>query len=299
MIELILSHPEMTGFAQFIGYSTMQAFRNRLLNSAPKTLFVPSNRAMVEANLDPFDVGGSVARLEAHLLLGNFPSDNFLNGNNVVSTALTNATYVTLPNNQGSLLKVTKNGIQLRLDWGHPTEFSNIIAGVGNIVCTDGWIHIVDKVLGIPPPMMDQLTNHGWNSFYDLVNYGGQQIQGLINSPGVTVLVADNEAFQALPDWRPPNVPIATLQNMARFHVIQSLTYFSNMTVGACYQTVLVGSPGRICVSPVGTGQVRFTDWMGRLLCTLLAGEADIVTKNGIIQVLDQVMIPNLALMEA
>jgi len=219
----------------------------------------------------------------------------------VVSTALINSSYVNLPNGQGSLLKVQRNGINLQLNWGDASLNSFIVPGGANIRCIDGYIHTIDRALDIPRDMMVQLTSHGLSDFVSLIGFGGGSMLDMISTPGVTVLVPDNQAFAStIPNWRPPNVPIPSLQQLTRFHVVNGLVFFQNMTSN-CYQTMLsTSAPGRICTSQIGSGVIQLNDYMTRVLATItssptLEDDADIVAKNGIIHILDKVMIPNLS----
>jgi uncharacterized surface protein with fasciclin (FAS1) repeats len=259
-----------------------------------KTIFLPLNSALNDAGL-PGD-WTTLSLFQAHTLPDRVPFSAWnSNGPTVFSTMLTNSSYVRLPSGRGSLVKGTRVGIQYTLNWGNPQINATIDPGL-YVECTDGIIYVIDTVMGIPPFLEEQLTNYDLSNFRDAVYRGNAQ--SIINQVGVTIFAPDNQAFHDTIPGNWPGASPATWNNLIRFHSISSLQFFANLTAGRVIQTGIGGNAGRLEVTTGGAGVVNLHDYMARFLCNISDYEADIVTGNGILHVVNRVMIPNMAFKE-
>jgi uncharacterized surface protein with fasciclin (FAS1) repeats len=296
VIETIRSRQDSMGvFYTFINMPAMRPYFD-LLNAVgvQKTIFLPINSALNDAGL-PGD-WTTLSLFQAHTLPGRVPFSAWnQNGPTVFSTVLTNRTYVQLPAGYGSLVKGTRVGNIYTLNWGNPQSNATIDPGL-YVECTDGIIYVIDTVMGIPPSLQDQLTNYDLSNFRDAVIRGNAQ--SVMTQSGVTIFAPDNQAFRnTLPGNWLGALP-GTWNNLVRFHSTGSLQFFANLTAGKSLQSGIGGAAGRLQVTTGGAGVVNLHDYMGRFLSNISDYEADIVSANGLIHVIDRVMIPNLAFKE-
>jgi len=263
-----MSQDTMGVFYTFINMPALRPYYN-ILNAVgmQKTIFLPINSALNDAGL-PGD-WTTLNRFQAHTLTGRVPFESWNNnGPTVFSTMLTNSSYVNL-GGIGSLVKGTRVGSLYTLSWGNPQINATIDPGL-YVQCTDGIIYVIDTVMDIPPPLMEQLVNYDLTFFRDAVIRGAAQ--SILNGAAVTIFAPDNSAFRnTIPgDWI--GAAPGTWNNLIRFHALQSrLQYFANFTTGQFLQTGIGGLQGRLYVTVAGAGVVNLNDYMSRHLCNLTA----------------------------
>jgi len=295
---------DLSVFVSRMNDRVLSDIRALIDHPTPKTLFVPNNRALLD--FDWNDTPGAIAIFQMHFLAGIVKTTNLLSGPNIRSTFLTNSNYVQLPGGQGALLKLTLTGSNLQLSWSvnAPQYQANVISGQGDLDCTNGVIHVVDHVLGIPANLFDTLSRGQWTNYAAAINQGGAETIGMVSTPGTTLFVPSNEAWQfstdssekcfdGVPGWKDLTGP--QMHQMLRFHTLSGVIPYSNMTSNMCYVSVQ-GQP--LCIDRTGSGQVWLTDKpLARRLAMVtnrpgeLGNSSDIPIRNGMLHVTDKVMI--------
>ena len=162
-----------------------------------------------------------------------------------------------------------------------------------DINATNGVIHKVDKVIGLPTIVTHALANPNFSTLVaaltrnDMPNFVG--ILGGTTSSPFTVFAPTNTAFGALlTELSLPNlaaIPAATLENVLKYHVVAGANVASTDIVNNMTVTTFQGGTFKITT----TGGAKITDANNRV-ANITA--TDVQCSNGIIHVLDKVILP-------
>jgi uncharacterized surface protein with fasciclin (FAS1) repeats len=150
-----------------------------------------------------------------------------------------------------------------------------------DIEASNGVVHLIDGVLLGSLDIVDNAIIRGFTSLVGAVTAAG--LTNALRGDNLTVFAPTNAAFAAIPGGAPSNV--ATLANVLQLHVTGSRALAAQLTNGRQVPTLLANT--NLSVGLVG-GTVRLTG--PRNFATVAI--ADIVTKNGIIHVIDTVLLP-------
>ena len=234
------------------------------------TLFAPTDAAF---NLLP---AGTVAAL-----LNDIPQlTNILKhhvvGATVMSSMLSNNQVVTTLN--GTTVTVTINSMGVFID--------NAQVIVADIVADNGVVHVIDAVLIPSPPS---------NSIYDIVSNSADHttlkaaidacsLNGVLSGAGTLTLFAPTDAaFNLLPAGTVAALlnDIPQLTNILKHHVVGA-TVMSSMLSNNQVVTTLNGTTVTVTINSMGV----FIDNAQVIV-------ADIVADNGVVHVIDAVLIPS------
>ena len=162
-----------------------------------------------------------------------------------------------------------------------------------DIVATNGVIHLVDKVIGLPTIVTHAAANPNFTSLVaaltrpDMPNFVGI-LGGTASSP-FTVFAPTNAAFTSLlAEVNLPNlaaIPQSTLENALKYHVVAGANVASSDLVNNMVVTTFQGGTFKITL----TGGAKITDANNRV-SNIIA--TDVQCSNGIIHVLDKVLLP-------
>ena len=274
-----------------------------LQGAGPYTVFAPRNAAFTAfltangyANLDAVPVAALTQILLNHVISGTKNAAQLMD-NSYLTTLGKGAASAT--NTLSMYVSKTAAGVKLN-------GVSNVVTA--DIVASNGVIHIVDAVIGLPTIKTHALANS--QTFSTLVaallfNPADNFVATLdtTTSPApITVFAPTNAAFTAfLAELSPPpaapatlaGIPPATLTKVLKYHVVtgtnalaagladgQSIPTFqgTNVTV----QKTTVGGVTTIKIKDTTTG---------RAACTVVV--ADVQCSNGVIHALDKVLLPN------
>jgi len=200
----------------------------------------------------------------------------------ILSTDLVDGVTVEVVTVNGATLKVTRDGDAVLIEdaLGRDAEVT-----VANIASTNGVVHIIDEVLApieyrtivdLAVATDDLSTLVTALTTADLVD--------TLSGPGpFTVLAPTNEAFAAI--VVPSNV--TDLTNVLLYHVINGAIVSGDLSDGLVAPTVL---GGQNTVTANLVGGVGFFDSMGGKSLVITA---DIVASNGVIHIVDAVLIPS------
>jgi uncharacterized surface protein with fasciclin (FAS1) repeats len=243
------------------------------------TVFAPTNSAftafLAQNNIPslsdvPVDVLTQI--LLNHVVVGEKASTSLSTG--YVSTLATQNSGLNL-----SMFVDTSNGVKLN-------GISNVTTA--DIDATNGIIHIVDAVIGLPTIVDQALANPAFSSLVTALSAADGNLVSVLSGQGnFTVLAPDNNAFTSFLNGTPlANVPTDALANILLNHVISNEITSSDLTgLGAGYTKTLATGPGGNILSLYfnTTNGVSFNG-----VSSVVA--ADVVTTNGIIHAVDNVI---------
>lgn len=162
-----------------------------------------------------------------------------------------------------------------------------------DLMATNGVIHKVDKVIGLPTVVTHVLANPNFSTLVsaltrnDMPDFVGI-LGGSTGSP-FTVLAPNNAAFGSLlTEINLPglaSIPTVTLENALKYHVVAGANVASTDIMNNMNVTTFQG--GTFTVTT--TGGVKITDANNRMSNVITT---DVQCSNGIIHVLDKVLLP-------
>jgi uncharacterized surface protein with fasciclin (FAS1) repeats len=238
------------------------------------TLFAPTDEAFAALGLTQQNIG-SVPNLREillyHAVAGKIYSGDLSNG------------FVTTLN--GAAVEITLNG-------GVKVNDANVL--VADIKAKNGVIHAIDKVLFPPDKNLLELAKSFAPEFSILVE--ALEIAGLdgaIASGGpYTVFAPTNAAFVdllgELEFGSLQEIPVSVLTQVLLYHVVEGRVYSSDLSDGPV-PTLNGGT------FEVNTSALTLTDFYGRK-ANLIPSLLDVQATNGVVHVIDKVILPDLGL---
>lgn len=252
--------------------------------NGPFTVFAPTNAAFQEF-LD--DNGFNSLNDIPVDALREVLLNHVVNGTNL-STGLTTGYVKTLGKGSAS----SSNTLSMFINTAGGNVRLNGVSSVTtpDIVATNGVIHVVDAVIGLPTVVTHALANPNFTSLVGALTSPGQPdfvgiLSGTTDSP-FTVFAPSNDAFTTFESQNP-----GTLASLSAGQLTSVLTY--HVVAGA--NVLSTGIPsGPITTLETGTFTVNgtvITDEAGRQTNIVAV---DVQASNGVIHVLDNIILPNL-----
>ncbi len=230
------------------------------------TLFAPTDAAF---NLLP---SGTVAALLAdipaltdilkHHVVGASVMSGMLSNNQIVTTLL------------GTDVTVTINSMGVFID--------NAMVTVADIVADNGVVHVIDAVL-IPASSIYDIVSNSANHTTLKVAIDACALNGVLSDPGTLTLFAPTDAaFNLLPSGTVAALlaDIPQLTDILKHHVVGS-SVMSGMLSNNQVVTTLLGTDVTVTINSMGV-------FIDNAMVTI----ADIVADNGVVHVIDAVLIP-------
>ena len=248
--------------------------------TGPYTVFAPRNAAFTAflnangfANLEAVPVATLKEILLNHVVSGTNLSTSLTTG--YIKTLAKGAASST---NTLSMFVNTASGVRLN-------GVSSVVTA--DIVATNGVIHIVDAVIGLPTVVTHAAANPNFTTLVGLLSGQGlvPTLAGTTSSP-FTVFAPSNAAFTAFETQNP-----GTLASLSSAQVTSVLTY--HVVAGA--NVLSTGIP----TTPITTLETGTFTIAG----TVITDEAnrqtnivavDVQASNGVIHVIDNVLLPTL-----
>ena len=242
-----------------------------LQGPGPFTVFAPINEAFEALGTDRLDVVLDPANqallqkvLTYHVISGDIRAADLTDGAMVVTVE---GTDVTIDLSDPMMPKV--NG-------------ANIIAT--DIVVENGVIHLIDGVLTENLDIVDQAVVNGFSSLVDLVGTAGLEatLRDDNMGAGYTVFAPTNDAFMAL-----ASVPTGqALVDVLTYHVAGATVGSADLTDGQIVTTV----EGTTFTVNISGSAVSITDGAGNTVNVIVT---DVLASNGVIHVIDGVILPS------
>ena len=159
---------------------------------------------------------------------------------------------------------------------------------------TNGVIHTVDKVIGLPTVVTHALSNPNFSILVAALTRSDlttDYVSVLSGAGPFTVFAPANSAFEALlasnPDWNAlDDIPVATLEAVLNYHVVAGANVRSTDLSNG--QTVTALSDGTFEVNIDGAN-VSLTDANARSINVIAV---DVQGSNGVVHAIDGVLLP-------
>ncbi len=262
-----------------------------LNGNGPFTVFAPTNSAFNTflsangyANIDAVPVPALREVLLNHVVSGKILSGEletgyvktFARGSASVSNTL--SMYINVGNN------VVING---------GTTNGGATVTTADLVATNGVIHVVNGVIGLPSVVNHAVANPGFSVLVSALTRNDQpDFAGILSGDGpFTVFAPTNDAFASLLSELGlaglANVPQATLEATLKYHVVAGANVLSGMLTDNQSVNTFLGQS--FTVQLPGSGP-QIVDASGR---TSLIIATDVQAENGVIHALNKVLLPS------
>jgi transforming growth factor-beta-induced protein len=261
--------PDIVDIAVEAGFSTLVAaveaagLVDVLKGDGPFTVFAPTDDAFAALPAGALEdlLGDPQALAEVltyHVVPGRITSGDLVDGQ-LVTTA------------QGDVFRIT-------LGNGPRVNGVNIVAA--DVEASNGVIHVIDAVLLPPADIVDTAVGAGFSTLVAAVEAAGL-VEVLKGDGPFTVFAPTDDAFAALPAGALSDLladPEA-LAGVLTYHVVEGRVFASDLVDGMEVMTV---QGQTLTISLNGGAQVNGAS----------VAAADILTSNGVIHVIDAVLLP-------
>ncbi len=262
--------------------------------SGDYTVFAPTNAAFQTfltannfASIDAVPLPILTEVLKNHVLAESFKS-----------TELSTDYYKTLAKGSASSTNTLSMFINMTsgavINGGATNGGASVDVNRANIQASNGIIHIVDRVIGLPSVVNHAIANPNFSSLVGTLTSPGQpDFVGTLSGTGpFTIFAPTNAAFTALtPELVTLGVTLnpSLITTVLRYHVVSPANVLSSsLTATPITVTPLAG--GTFSVSTLGGAKI--TDGSNRVTNIITV---DVQATNGVIHAIDRVLLPNLA----
>lgn len=278
-------------FTSLVAALNRAGLTNTLNSSGNFTVFAPTNTAF-----DTFLDANNFLNLEAvpipllrEVLLNHVIADELFASELTTSYVKTLATGAASSSNTLSMFVDTSNGVRL-----------NGVASVSqaDINASNGVIHKVNAVIGLPTIVTHATANSNFSKLVAALTRSDQTDQNFVGilsgtaSSPFTVFAPTDAAFGSLLtefSWADLNaIPEAVLESTLKYHVVAGSNILaSGIPSTATNINTFLGQTFSINA----TGGAKITDYNNRV-SNIVA--TDVQCDNGVIHVIDKVIVPNL-----
>ena len=294
IVDHAINNPSFTSLVTALGAANGDLVSDLRLDG-PYTVLAPDNDAF-ETFLDGTPLGSvdtAVLReiLLNHVLGAAINSDFLIDA----GAGYTNTLATGAGGNSMSLYYNASDGVSFN-------GISNVFEA--DVVGTNGIIHAVDAVIGLPTVVTFAAADPNFSTLVSaltdltpgtdfaeiLSRTTGSNADGI--NPDYTVFAPTNDAFDALIEDLGGVPDEATLTNVLLYHVTSEANVTSgDLVTGANPVTSLQGSVFTLNVPGTGDNVADITDGSGATDIGVIA--VDVQASNGVIHVLNKVMLPN------
>lgn len=254
--------------------------------SGPFTVFAPTNEAFSAflsangfAKLEDVPVDVLKQVLLNHVVSGevraaNVPAEGYVK---------TLATFGTTSSNLSILAQKNASGVSINKD---------VKVTTADVVATNGVIHIVDRVIGLPTVVNHALNNANFSTLVAALTRPGLGVDyvSILSGAGpFTVFAPTNAAFAALLTelnlTSLDQVDNATLNAVLQYHVVSGANVLAGQLTNGQEVTSLQG--GKFTINL--TGGAKIVDGQNRTTNIILT---DVQGSNGVVHAIDRVILP-------
>jgi len=243
-----------------------------LSGPGPFTVFAPTDAAFaalpagtIEALLA--DPTGTLAQILLYHVVGA----------QALSTDLSDGQSITTLQGEEVTVTIGMNGVMI----------NNATVVVADITATNGVVHVIDAVLLPPAPqpatVVDVIVNSDVHNTLEAAVVAAGLVETLSGTGPFTVFAPTDAAFAALPAGTVETLledPAGTLTQILLYHVVGAQALSTDLTNGQTVET-LQGQTVTVTINADGV-------FINNAQVTV----ADIVTDNGVIHVIDAVLVP-------
>eukprot|EP00808_Paulinella_micropora_P004479 g44374.t1 len=263
------------------------AFFNRVL-CPHNILFAPTNAAFAAAGVDLSDARAVNAILKYHMLGTQFLSENF-GAYQLLPTLMTDAGYVNLGPGMPQVVRLTASVSMhpVQLNWNVPGEAaSTSTVSEADVLALNGVIHIVDKVLHLPPRLSAAAAATGTLSKLIAAWERTGLTHELEATPSLTIFALVDGGLARL-GIDLDDLSNEDLRRLLLNHVVAGRVVYSNNFLDGQTLTTMLGEAASIKVLE-GT-EITVTAASG---ASAVKKVADVLMQNGVIHLIDGVLFP-------
>lgn len=256
-----------------------------LQTAGPFTVFAPTNKAFED-----------FLKTTSYATLNDVPTDvltqillNHVVSGKVMSTDLTTGYVKTLAKSATS----GTNTMSMYVDLRSGVKLNGVATvTTANVMASNGVIHVVDKVIGLPTVVTHATANPNFTSLVGALTGAGQpNFVSILSGTGpFTVMAPTNDAFTALNTELAPggiaSVSASNLTKVLQYHVANGNVLAASLREGQKIPTLQ--TPQEYTIELTGGAKIR--DVRNRV-STIVA--TDVQCSNGVIHVLSRVLLPN------
>ncbi|MCU0401467.1 MAG: fasciclin domain-containing protein [Algoriphagus sp.] len=293
-LPTVVQAAQSAGLTTLLDAVTAAGLGSTLLNAQQMTVFAPTNAAFTAA-LQAFGAAnlnqlvakiGGVANLQRVLGFHVVPAAAFS-----FELSPTN-TFTTLAGQQLTVTK-TSSGVTVRDAAGNT---ANVVAA--DVAITNGVVHVIDRVL-LPtidlPNVVEAAQAANLTTLLQAVTAAGLG-NTLLNQQAMTVFAPTNAAFSKLLsdfgfsslDAMVSALGLPAVSKVLGFHVVPATAFSFNLAAGPQMVPTLAGE--MLTVTRTGNN-VTVTDKAGKTYNVVVA---DVAIENGVVHVIDGVLLPTL-----
>ena len=274
-------------FSILVQALTKAELATTLQGTGPFTVFAPTNAAFTAfLATTPYATINDVPKATLTQILLN----HVVSGA-VKSTDLSTGYVKTLAKGTAS----STNALSMFVNTAGGAVKLNGVATVttANIIASNGVIHVVDKVIGLPTVVTHATANPNFTSLVGALTSAGQpNFVSILSGVGpFTVFAPTNDAFTALNTELAPggiaSVSAANLTKVLQYHVVSGNVLAASLTEGQIVPTLQTPQTFTIQL----TGGAKIKDANNRI-SNIVA--TDVQCSNGVIHVLNKVLLPTL-----
>jgi uncharacterized surface protein with fasciclin (FAS1) repeats len=268
VVDVIVNSPDHTILEAAVLAAGLET---ALSGDGPFTVFAPTDAAF--AALPPGTIDALLADPQG--LLTDILTYHVAAGA-VFSTDLSNGQVIATLNGETVTVTIDANGVFI----------NNAKVTVADIIADNGVVHVIDAVLLPPPPppftVVDVIVNSPDHTILEAAVLAAGLETALSGAGPFTVFAPTDAAFAALPagtiDALLANIPALT--DILTYHVAAGNVLSSNLSNGQSI-TTLQGQPVTVSINANGV-------FINNAKVTV----ADIVADNGVVHVIDAVLLP-------
>lgn len=255
-----------------------------LQGTGPFTVFAPTDAAFTAfLKTTPYATINDVPKDVLTQILLN----HVINGN-AKSTDLTTGYIKTLAKSASS----GTNTMSMHIDLSSGVKLNGVASvTTADVIASNGVIHVVDAVINLPTVVTHATANQNFTSLVNALTASGQPdfVTILSGSGPFTVFAPTNAAFTALNTELSPGgiagVSNANLTKVLQYHVVSGNIAAASLTEGQVVNTLQTPQTFTIQL----TGGAKIKDVNNRISNIFVT---DVQCSNGVIHVLDKVLLP-------
>jgi len=166
---------------------------------------------------------------------------------------------------------------------------------IADVMASNGVVHVVDGVIGLPTIVNHAIANPNFSALVQALTRADQPdfvgiLSGTASSP-FTVFAPTNDAFSSLftevGATSLNDISQSTLEKTLKYHVVAGANVLAASLTNGMSVTTFEGDPFTVNL----TSGAKITDVNGRV-SNIIA--TDVQASNGVVHVLDKVLLPNL-----
>ncbi|KAF9739969.1 hypothetical protein PMIN06_003485 [Paraphaeosphaeria minitans] len=275
----VAGNDQLSNLTTFL--SQYPALLSALSQARDITILAPSNDAFTE--FADTDAGRTIsnssdllsALLQYHVLNGTYQASQVTNQSAFIHTLLTNETYT----------NVTDGQVVEAVQVGNDTVFYSGLLQNSTVTTADqnftgGTIHIIDRVLTLPPSVLEAALALNLTSLYGAVNLT-DSVEAA-STRNITVFAPNNEAFNSIGSAL-ANLSSDDLQSILEYHIVENVYYSADLANGTTLQTEDDDRDLTITTNENGTVFVNAAEVV----------VPNILIANGVLHIIDNVLNPS------